>query len=70
MVLSSSLAQRLGLTSSTVFVIGANDGVLSNLGVNAIQRGRGAVTIGTSGAMRAVVIDRIPTYPAGPFVTH
>lgn len=53
--LPSGLAQQLGLAPHTPFVIGANDGVLSNLGVNAIHPGQVAVTIGTSGAMRAVV---------------
>jgi gluconokinase len=49
------LTGQLGLASDTPFVIGANDGVLSNLGVNAMHRGQVAVTIGTSGAMRATV---------------
>ncbi|MEJ2803897.1 gluconokinase [Comamonadaceae bacterium PP-2] len=53
--LPASLAESLGLPADTPFVLGANDGVLSNLGVNAIQRGEVAVTIGTSGAMRCVV---------------
>jgi gluconokinase len=58
------MARHLGLDADTPFVIGANDGVLSNLGVNAIQPGEVAVTIGTSGAMRAVV-DQPLTDPAG-----
>ena len=58
------LAQELGLLPSTPFVVGANDGALSNLGVNAIGPGEVAVTIGTSGALRAVV-DRPLTVPAG-----
>lgn len=62
--LAPALAQRLGLPVDTPFVVGANDGVLSNLGVNAIGPGQVAVTIGTSGAMRAVV-DRPLTDPAG-----
>jgi gluconokinase len=62
--LPPALAQQLGLASDTPFVIGANDGVLSNLGVNAIHRGQVAVTIGTSGAMRAVV-DRPHTDVSG-----
>lgn len=62
--LSPQDAKQLGLRADTPFVIGANDGVLSNLGVNAIQPGEVAVTIGTSGAMRAVV-DRPMTDPAG-----
>jgi gluconokinase len=62
--LAADLAMRLGLASDTPFVIGANDGVLSNLGVNAIAQGEVAVTIGTSGAMRTVV-DRPLTDLAG-----
>lgn len=34
------LAQKIGIDSQTSFVIGASDGVLSNLGVNAIRKGR------------------------------
>ncbi|AIY44140.1 Gluconokinase [Collimonas arenae] len=62
--LSPAIAQQLGLSPATPFVIGANDGVLSNLGVNAIGPGQVAVTIGTSGAMRTV-IDKPLTDPAG-----
>jgi gluconokinase len=62
--LPAGLAQQLGLAPDTPFVIGANDGVLSNLGVNAIHPGQVAVTIGTSGAMRSVV-DRPATDPSG-----
>lgn len=52
--LDTSLADQLGILPETPFVIGASDGVLSNLGVNAIKPGVLAVTIGTSGAIRAV----------------
>lgn len=45
----------MGLTPETIFIIGANDGVLSNLGLNAMSPGEVAVTIGTSGAIRTVV---------------
>lgn len=62
--LPPALAQSLGLLPDTPFVVGANDGVLSNLGVGAIGRGDVAVTIGTSGAMRTVV-DRPVTDPSG-----
>lgn len=62
--LSPALAGQLGLTTATPFIVGANDGVLSNLGVNAIAPGQVAVTIGTSGAMRTVV-DYPVTDPAG-----
>ncbi len=62
--LDPQLAQDLGLATGTRFVVGANDGVLSNLGVDAIHPGEVAVTIGTSGAMRAVV-DQPLTDPSG-----
>ena len=62
--LPPAVAAEMGLAAGTPFVIGANDGVLSNLGVDAIRPGEVAVTIGTSGAMRAVV-DQPRTDPAG-----
>lgn len=42
-------ATLMGLNEDTPFVIGASDGVLSNLGVNSVGKGEVAVTIGTSG---------------------
>lgn len=53
--LNETFAERMGLDSMTPFVIGASDGVLSNLGVDAFRPGEVAVTIGTSGAIRTVV---------------
>jgi len=50
-----SLAKQIGISPETPFVIGASDGVLSNLGVNAIRKGEVAVTIGTSGAIRTII---------------
>jgi gluconokinase len=47
-------AVEMGISTETPFVVGASDGVLSNLGVNAIDPGVVAVTIGTSGAIRTV----------------
>ena len=47
-------AKRMGISSETKFVIGASDGVLSNIGVGAINEGDVAVTIGTSGAIRTM----------------
>ncbi|WP_340372635.1 gluconokinase [Peribacillus sp. FSL E2-0218] len=49
------IAKLLGIDPQTDFVIGASDGVLSNLGVNAIRKGEIAVTIGTSGAIRTII---------------
>lgn len=50
-----TLAKEMGIDPQTPFVIGASDGVLSNLGVNAIGKGEIAVTIGTSGAIRTII---------------
>ncbi|MBJ6362428.1 gluconokinase [Paenibacillus sp. GCM10012307] len=62
--LRKEYAAAMGLSEATPFIIGAADGVLSNLGVNAIEPGAVAVTIGTSGAIRTV-IDRPVTDPQG-----
>ncbi|WP_078382619.1 gluconokinase [Sutcliffiella halmapala] len=62
--LKEEWAQKLGIPTDVPFVIGANDGVLSNLGVNAVQPGVVALTIGTSGAIRTV-IDKPVTDPKG-----
>lgn len=53
--ISKKYGTMLGIGSTVPFVFGASDGVLSNLGVNAIDPGVVAVTIGTSGAVRVVV---------------
>ncbi|WP_353854182.1 gluconokinase [Bacillus sp. Bos-x628] len=53
--LQPEIALRMGISEDTPFVVGANDGVLANLGVGAIGKGEVAVTIGTSGAVRTVV---------------
>jgi gluconokinase len=58
------MAEKLSLLPDTKFVVGASDGVLSNLGVGAIKPGVVAATIGTSGAIRTVV-DRPVTDPKG-----
>ncbi len=62
--LKQEYAEELGITSNIPFIIGASDGVLSNLGVNAIDPGVVAVTIGTSGAIRTVT-DKPVTDPKG-----
>lgn len=53
------LAETMGIDPQTPFIIGASDGVLSNLGVNAIGKGEVAVTIGTSGAIRTIVDEPV-----------
>ncbi|AMY06313.1 gluconokinase [Staphylococcus condimenti] len=45
----------LGINPDTPIIVGASDGVLSNLGVNSYKKGEVAVTIGTSGAIRTVI---------------
>lgn len=62
--LNPDLATEMNLLPTTSFIVGASDGVLSNLGVNAIKPGVVAVTIGTSGAIRAVT-DRPVVHPKG-----
>ena len=52
--LDSEICKRTGLTKETLFVVGASDGCLANLGSHAIESGVAAATIGTSGAVRAV----------------
>jgi gluconokinase len=53
--LKPEYAGRLGLDRGTPFVVGANDGVLGNLGLGATEPGEVACSIGTSGAVREVV---------------
>lgn len=52
---ASEYCREMGISPKTKFVIGASDGVLSNIGVNAFRKGDVAVTIGTSGAIRTVI---------------
>ncbi|MFL4499969.1 gluconokinase [Weissella sp. MSCH1] len=62
-------AAVMGLDIDTPFIYGAGDGPLSNLGVNAVQPGVAAVTIGTSGAIR-VVTDAPKIDPKGRTFTY
>ncbi|MFD1485494.1 gluconokinase [Lacticaseibacillus baoqingensis] len=64
-----AFATVTGLSAETPLIIGASDGTLSNLGVNAIAPGVLAVTIGTSGAVRAVV-DHPVVDPNGKLFTY
>lgn len=67
--MDSQYAAEMGLDVDTPFIYGAGDGPLSNLGVNAIQPGVAAVTIGTSGAIR-VVTDAPKIDPKGRTFTY
>jgi gluconokinase len=53
--LTREWADRLGLAAGTPVILGASDGVSENLGAAAIAPGVAAMTIGTSGAIRACV---------------
>jgi gluconokinase len=57
--MKSEYAEAMGLEPDTSVVIGANDGVLANLGAGAIAPGEFAITIGTSGAVRTVTPEPI-----------
>ncbi len=52
--LRSEVADQTGLPRDLPLVVGASDGPLANLGVGAVGEGVAAVSLGTSGAMRAV----------------
>lgn len=52
--LSLDDAQKMNIPPDTPFIWGAADGPMSNLGVNAMQPGVAALTIGTSGAIRVM----------------
>ncbi|WP_046213451.1 gluconokinase [Paenibacillus wulumuqiensis] len=67
--LNETYATEMGLHAAVPFVLGASDGVLSNLGVGAIDLGVVAVTIGTSGAIRTVT-DKPVTDPKGRFFCY
>ncbi|WP_125589246.1 gluconokinase [Companilactobacillus jidongensis] len=53
--INQKYGKLLNIKSDVSFIFGASDGVLSNLGVDAIDPRVVAVTIGTSGAVRVVV---------------
>lgn len=52
--IDQALAREMGVLPDTPVVMGASDGVLANLGSGAFEEGVWAVSIGTSGAVRAV----------------
>ena len=54
--LRPDVAQAAGLLPTTPVVLGASDGVLATLGTGALLPGVGAVSIGTSAALRAVAL--------------
>lgn len=47
-------AQAMGIRSDVLVVIGAGDGLLSNLGAGSVEPGHVTCTVGTSGALRVL----------------
>ncbi len=52
-------AEAMGIPSGLPVVIGASDGALSNLGLGALEKGTLALSVGTSGAVRAIVDEPV-----------
>jgi gluconokinase len=52
--LRPDIARAVGLPEGTPVIAGASDGTLANLGVGAVVEGYAALSVGTSGALRAV----------------
>ena len=50
--IQSPIHQRKGISKEFIYVLGGGDGALANLGTGAMEKGRIALTIGTSGAVR------------------
>lgn len=65
--LTMEMAELLGVSADTLFVIGASDGCCANLGSGVNQPGIGAITIGTSGAVRITGKNPIYNYPGMTF---
>ena len=53
--MNAEAAEQMGVPADLPVVVGSSDGVLANLGVGAIASDTVAVTVGTSGAVRAMV---------------
>ncbi|WP_162205184.1 gluconokinase [Lacticaseibacillus thailandensis] len=67
--LTPAAVQATGLSPQVTVVVGASDGVLSNLGLGAINPGAAAINIGTSGAVR-VMTDRPLVAPHHDLFTY
>jgi gluconokinase len=59
MELQPAAAGRIGLPAAIPVVIGAADGPLANLGIGAMSPGVAGLSLGTSGAVRAVVSEPV-----------
>jgi gluconokinase len=61
------ICRMMGISPDTLFVVGASDGCLANLGSFAIAPGTAALTIGTSGAVRVASKTPIHNFAAMTF---
>ncbi len=52
--LKEKYVHKLGLSIKTKIILGASDGYLSTIGVNALEPNRFALNVGTSGAVRTI----------------
>ena len=57
---TSEFRKKLSLPEGVTIYIGASDGCLANIGSGTFERGEGAVTIGTSGAVRVIANASTP----------
>jgi gluconokinase len=64
---TGSAARRWPRLSQIPWFAAWGDGGCGNVGLGATGRGKAALMVGTSGALRAVVPDRIASLPAGLF---
>ena len=53
--MNAEVANAIGISAEVPVIVGSSDGVLANLGVGAIAADTVAITVGTSGAVRAMV---------------
>lgn len=58
--LRPELARRFYLPEGASVVIGSGDGACANLGVGAIHPGQGCISLGTTGVLRAVLLEPLP----------
>jgi gluconokinase len=65
--LDPPLAQLIGLSANTIFLIGGSDGCMANLGSFATSAGVAALTIGTSGAIRVASASPVYNFAAMTF---
>ncbi len=68
--LSAAVAGQTGLGTGVPLIIGAGDGPLANLGTGAVSPGVAAISVGTSGALRACTEGPLPDPQGRTFSYH